>query len=638
MNDRTLETFAAAAGLEVNWTDAAGKAHKVSPEVLRRVLGALGYPADTEPQVAESTKRLEDENRQVAPLLTAWCGTEFSAAGQVFRAPDSPGYHAWEINGAPATIAAAPRRCFAIGDVTSEPIAGLGVQLYALRGGHSGQFGDFAALAGLASSAAAHGIDALAISPVHALFAADPSHISPYSPSSRVLLNPLYGDAGIRGGRPRADDGMDGLIDWPAAAAQKYADLAAAYQGFDASGDDEFIGWCAEQGDRLYLHALFEVLDKHFRGLGIYSWGNWPDSFHDPAHRDVLRFAVDHRADIEFHHFAQFIAAKSLSAAQKQSRDAGMKIGIIADLATGIDPNGSDCWGAPDEVLNGLRIGAPPDLFNAAGQNWGITALSPLQLRKTGFKPFIALLQANMRHAGGIRIDHAMGLMRLWVVPEGESAADGVYLRYPLDDLLRLISLESHSARAIVIGEDLGTVPDGFSEMLAGHGISGMQVLWFEHDKGGRFIPPARWRRDAVAMTTTHDLPTVAGWWAGRDIDWRAKFGIRTSAGDESAERAERKDAKARLWSALQDADCVEGAMPERAEPVIEGAAAFVGETPSRLAILQAEDACGLEEQPNFPGTIDQHPNWRRRLPPGELFGQPQVSERIARLVHSRRS
>ena len=315
-----------------------------------------------------------------------------------------------------------------------------------------------------------------------------------------------------------------------------------------------------------------------------------------------------------------------------------MKIGIIADIATGIDAAGSDCWASPHDVLNGLRIGAPPDFFNAAGQNWGITALSPARMRQNGFASFIALLRASMGYAGGVRIDHAMGLMRLWVIPEGAKSVDGVYLRYPLDDLLRMIALESHRARAIVIGENLGTVPQGFNETLAYRGLAGMQILWFEQ-QDAQFILPRRWRGDSVAMTTTHDLPTVAGWWNGRDIEWRTKAGIRTFKGDEAAEWQERHDEKQRLWSALIDADCVPaGPQPNHAGPVVDGAARFIGSTPCALAILAVEDMCALEDQPNLPGTINEHPNWRRRLPTGNLFAQAGVAERLERFRRARLS
>lgn len=638
MSDAPLEEFAGSAGLEVHWHDAAGKAHTVSPEVLRQVLTALGYAVGNEQQIVESRGRLEYEKGQISPLLTAWTGDEFWAGGQLFRAPDRPGYYPWQVNGVATTLAASPRRCFSVEDITDARLAGLGVQLYGLRGGTSGEFGDFAALGEFASDAATHGIDAVAISPAHALFAADPSQFGPYSPSSRIFLNPVYADLRLCRGAERPDDGGRGLIDWQNATPAKYRALHEAHNGFDAYDHDDFVAFCNESGERLFRHALFETLDGHFRKQGIFSWRQWPAAFREPAHPEVLRFAVERRADIEFHHFVQFLAARSLQNAQSQARRAGMKIGIIADIATGADPNGSDCWAAPDDVLNGLQIGAPPDLFNAAGQNWGVTALSPMQMRKNGYGAFIAMIQANMKYAGGIRIDHAMGLMRLWIIPEGAAAGSGVYLRYPLDDLMRLICLESHRARSIVIGEDLGTVPGGFSERLAKHGIFGMQVLWFEQVKNGDFVPPRRWRREAVAMTTTHDLPTVAGWWKGRDIDWRSKLGIRTSSGDTEAEAAERRIAKTKLWSALVAAGCVPaGRAPVKADAIVDGAAVFVGQTPSRLAVLPVEDICGLEEQPNFPGTTDQHPNWRRRLPPGKFFAKRRVADRMAGFVQSRR-
>lgn len=639
MSDSSLNEFAESAGLAVHWHDIAGKPHQVSPDVLRHVLTSLGYAAGSDHQIAESRGRLEYEKGQIPPMVTAWAGDEFWAWGQKFRAPDKPGYYPWEINGVATTLAASPRRCFSIDEVSGARLAGLGVQLYGLRGGSSGEFGDFAALAEFAPDAARHGIDAIAISPVHALFAADPTHYSPYSPSSRIFLNALYADLRLCGGVARSDDGGRGLIDWPSAAAKKYLALHQAHRGFDAYDHDDFVAFCAEAGERLFRHALFETLDAHFRKQGIFSWHNWPAAYRDPAQPEVLRFAVERREAIEFHHFAQFLAARGLQNAQTQARDAGMKIGIIADLATGIDPGGSDCWASPDDVLNGLQIGAPPDLFNAAGQNWGLTALSPMQLRKSGFGAFIAMMRANVKYAGGVRIDHAMGLMRLWVIPEGAGAMDGVYLRYPLDDLVRLLCLESHRARAIVIGEDLGTVPGGFSEMLAQHGISGMQVLWFQHEKNGDFIPPWRWRREAVALTSTHDLPTIAGWWKGRDIDWRSKLGMQMSTGGAAAELEERSTAKANLWSALLAADCVSPERePAKPEPVVNGATIFVGKTPARLAVLPVEDICGLEEQPNLPGTTTEHPNWRRRLPPGKFFSQPHVADRTARFVKSRRS
>ncbi len=233
----------------------------------------------------------------------------------------------------------------------------------------------------------------------------------------------------------------------------------------------------------------------------------------------VAQFAREHAHEVTRHAFYQFLADRSLGQAQAAARAAGMPIGLIADLAVGVDAGGSQCWSRPDETLIGLSIGAPPDLLSPRGQSWGLVAFSPRGLQLNGFSGYIDMLRAAMRHAGGVRIDHAMGLARLWVLPDGASAAEGVYLHFPLDDMLRLIRLESLRHQAIVLAEDLGTVPEGFQDKIGDAGMLGMRVLWFEraHDLG--FTAPTGWTRGAVAMTSTHDLATVAGWWSGRDID-----------------------------------------------------------------------------------------------------------------------
>ena len=288
-----------------------------------------------------------------------------------------------------------------------------------------------------------------------------------------------------------------------------------------------------------------------------------------------------------------------------------MRIGLISDVAVGMNPGGSHAWSRPQDLLLGLSVGAPPDLFNTRGQDWGLTAFSPQALLSTGFEPFIATLRAAMRAAGGVRIDHAMGLTRLWLVPRGAPPSEGAYLTYPLDDLLRLIALESHRHRAIVIGEDLGTVEPEFRERMAQAGIAGMDVLWFQRD-GKKFLPPAKWRRDAVAMTSTHDLPTVAGWWRGADIETRAKLGL----ADEARERKERAQDRKSLWSAFRKDGVTTKTMPPSSEPApaVDAAVAFTAQSPAPLALIPIEDVLGLTEQPNLPGTIDEHPNWRRRL------------------------
>jgi 4-alpha-glucanotransferase len=244
-----------------------------------------------------------------------------------------------------------------------------------------------------------------------------------------------------------------------------------------------------------------------------------------------------------------------------------------------------------------------------------------------------------MRHAGGVRIDHAMGLTRLWLVPDGASPADGAYLIYPLDDLLRLTKLESHRHRAIVIGEDLGTVPEGFREKLDAAGIAGMRVLWFERDEDG-FVPPGAWPRRAVAMTSTHDLPTVAGWWRGIDIDARTRLGLFGPETDAQTLRHQREIDRELLWGAFRAAGAtpVAADVPDDPAPAIDAAVRFIADTPSQLVLVPLEDALALEEQPNLPGALDQYPNWRRRYAPAavEIFDDPAVSARARWL--SRRS
>ena len=381
-------------------------------------------------------------------------------------------------------------------------------------------------------------------------------------------------------------------------------------------------------------HALFEALHRKWLGAEnpLWSWSEWPPEWRDPASATIAQYAATAQREIQYHVFLQWIADRSFAAAQSHARASGMRIGLIADLAIGMDRGGSHAWARQKDLLLALSVGAPPDPFNPRGQDWGLTGFSPQSLVASGFEPFLATLRAALRHAGGVRIDHAMGLTRLWLIPHGASAADGAYLSYPIDDLLRLIALESHRHRAIVIGEDLGTVPPEFRGRMSAAGISGMDVLWFQRD-GGAFMPPDRWREDAVAMTTTHDLPTVAGWWTGADIATRVELGLAPEAHSEREQRAGDRTA---LWRAFADADTAQGAQPEPDNPAsaVDAAVRFVAKAAAPLALIPLEDVLGLTDQPNLPGTVDQHPNWRRRLnaPASTLLDAPEVQPRLRAL------
>jgi 4-alpha-glucanotransferase len=584
LSDTALAKLASEAGLLVEWEGWDGRFRTVSPDTLRAALTALGLPCATEADAAESRARLAAETRP-------------------------PSFDT--IEPAPGTA-----------ELTGQAKAwGLAAQLYSLRGEAPSEIGDFASLADIVHAAGRQGADALAISPVHALFLADPHRFSPYSPSSRDFLNPLFADCGP--GEPGGD-----LIDWPQASAARVARLRAAFDRFE--GDPDFEAFIAAGGAALAGHALFEALHGHFSAQGIPGgWQGWPVAYRDPNGPAVAAFSREQAQEIRFHLFAQWRAAAGLSAAQAAAKASGMGIGLIADLAVGIDPGGSHAWSRRDELLHGLTLGAPPDAFQAGGQGWGITGLSPTALARTGFEPFLRTIRAALAHAGGIRIDHALGLGRLWVIPDGASPLDGVYLRQPMETLLGLLAQEARHARALVIAEDLGVVPPGIRDRLAERHLLGMRVLPFERDGKGRFTDPTGWTRPAVAMTSTHDLTPMAGWWRGIDIGWRERLGF---GGDTPRRRAlDRR----RFWHAAGDGPPPAPSAPARA---VDAAVVRVARAGCELAIVAIEDVLALEEAPNLPGTIDQHPNWRRRLPasPDVLLAQPAVADRIATLNRER--
>ncbi len=626
MSDDAVRQLAEAAGVLIDWEDADGQPQRVSVESLRAVLSGLDLDCGSAGQCVDSLARLHAETAETCRVVdagTPLTGFEGPArlileSGSVIDVqPGSPvqaiGYHRLEHRGGEIELIVAPPRGAALDP--GERLWGTAVQLYSLRGG--GAIGDFAALADFAGEAARAGADALMLSPVHALFTADPSRYSPYSPSSRRFLNPWYAPVDA------PDLGGD-LIDWPSAVDARMAALRREF----AKPDPVFDQYRAEASDDLRRHALFEALFAHFGKRG---WQDWPAAYHDPDGAAVTAFARDQAAEIDFHLFAQWRAETALARAAEAA--GAMRIGLVTDIAVGIDARGSHAWTAGDELMLGIGIGAPPDAFQAAGQNWGITSFSPVALQAKHYRPFIDLLRSAMAHAGGIRIDHALGLRRLWVVPNGASPLDGAYLRQPEDALLRLIALESTRAKAIVIGEDLGVVPPGLREALTARGILGMRVLPFERTKHGGFVAAADYDADVVAMTSTHDLAPVAGWWQGTDLRWRAEL-----AGEEP-DLESRATERTAFWLAATDAGVAEGSLPETPEPAVDSAAAFVAATPAALAIVPVEDLLGLDQAPNLPGTVDEHPNWRRRLPApaADLFARPDVAARIDRIKKERR-
>lgn len=649
VTDKDVTSLSRAAGLLVDWADAGGRARRVGIETLRIVLAALGYPAHSRQDIAHSRALIAERKTTLAPLLISKPGAPLAVDPRVsrlrlesgenhppvssreMRAPDICGYHALYVGERRHVLAVVPDRCFTPDDIEpGKRFSGIAVQIPSLRGGSTRGFGDCEALCELVNDAAGLGIDAIMLSPVHALFDARPERCSPYAPSSRLFLNPLL--AGVPG-TVQAEK-RSGLIDWRKAGPAKQAAMRSLFDKFDQT-DEGFRAFCKTGGSGLLHHALFEALDAFFRARGLPDARHWPQGFANPHTPVVARFARDNQTEIRFALFQQWIAARSLASAHVRAREK-MAIGLVADIAVGVDPDGSHAWSSREDLLGALRVGAPPDAFNASGQNWGLTTFSPEGLRRSGHAGFLEMLRAAMRYAGGIRVDHAMGLERLWVLPEGAPPADGVYLTYPRKELVALLALESLRHRAIVIGEDLGTVPEGFREALADAGVLGMQVLWFAHDRRGGYASPQAWRRDAVAMTTTHDLPTTAGWWSGRDIEWQEKLGHLTASSRRQA-KSDRKTVRDKLWSAFAKAGVTESKVPPaKPEDTVEAALEFVGKTRCPLAIAPLEDFVAEIEQPNIPGTVDEHPNWRRRVRLASPLRNRRARRRVQGFVAAR--
>ena len=686
MIDNAVRELARRAGIAVHWIDYADTPRQVPIDTLRRMLLALALPCETVEDISHSRRLLDAP--QAPTLITANVGepivlpTEAARERQVVKLVyedgtvtgltalrtehgailpgiQSAGYHNVELGSTRVALAIAPKHCITVEDIApGRRIAGLAAQTYALRSGRDCGIGDMAGVVALANAASDLGIDALALSPLHALFAAAPDSFSPYSPSNRMFYNPLHADPASLFGSARVDRARttagigiaerqaeaSHLINWSVSGGAKlsvlrclFDDFAATDLAADTANDlaADFVQFRTERGTALEQHALFEAL--HGARLLIdhemWNWRTWPAEWREPHSLAVRSFAQKNQTEILFHIFLQWIADRSLAAAQRAAKQAGMQIGLISDLAVGMSGSGSHAWMNQGSILSDLEIGAPPDQFNANGQNWGLTTFSPRALASGGYEPFTATIRACMRHAGGVRIDHAMGFMRLWVTPRGARPSEGAYLAYPLDDLLRLTALESHRHRAIVIGEDLGTVPAGFRGRLSQTGIYGMSILWFERDER-RFKPPWAWPAETVAMTSTHDLPPVASWWRGSDLTIRKRFGI---AHDAKIERASRLKDREALWAAFREAKLDDGKLPpaDNATRIADDAASFIAQTPSPLAVLPLEDALALNEQPNLPGTIDEHPNWRRRYVPdaASMLDAPDVRRRVQSLA-----
>ena len=465
------------------------------------------------------------------------------------------------------------------------------------------------------------------INPLHALFASEPRHSSPYSPSSRLQLDYLYIDPGAVPGfaddpairalapaAPLAGVRRSEMVDHAGVAALKRPVLEALYRRFceiDLAKRTKlgraFRQFQREAGPALAAFAIFEALhEQQNRGAGRFSWRDWPAGLRDPHSRAVSDFARAQKDRVEFFQFLQWQADAQLGAAAEAGRAAGLTLGLYRDVAVGVNPLGAEAWADQSLVVPGMGIGAPPDPLSRAGQNWGLAPVNPQALRQRGFQPFITALRANMRHAGVLRIDHVMSLTRLYWVPAGRSAFAGAYVRYPFAHLLRLVALESRRHGCAVVGEDLGTVPSGFRETMQAANVLSYRVVMFERRHDGNFISPREYSPLAAASAATHDLATLRGFWLGRDIAWRQRLALYPDAAAEAADVFDRHTARWQLLEAVAREELLAWErfgefLPEGGEPVYtaelgDAILAFLARSRARLMLVQLEDVAGEVE------------------------------------------
>ena len=548
---------------------------------------------------------------------------------------------------------------------------GFGINLYALRSARNWGVGDFTDLATFVRFAATLGCAAVGVNPLHALHYVDPEAASPYSPTSRYYLNPMYVDVeavpeyaspAARALRARVASEpfartLDDLraathVAYARVARAKWSALDALYEGFreaETARRDAFAAFVLASGERLERFAIHEALTERFAAPGGArgGWLAWPAEMQDASGEAVRTWAAHARRRVDYFKYLQWLASEQLAAV---ARDASaLAIGLYLDVAVGADTNGADVWSDPGAYALDETIGAPPDPLGPRGQNWGLPPLRPEGMLDRDGRAFADLLAANMAHAGALRIDHVMGLSRLFRIPRGASPAEGAYVEYPFDALLAIARRESERARCLIVGEDLGNVPNGFRDRMERERIFSYRLLLFEREDDGAFRAPQTYPAYALATATTHDVPTIVGWAVGRDIDVRARIGTTTpeAARDEHARR--RVDAS-RMLDALHAHDAIDRgafdalhhALDVRSDvtdygELVRGAYRFLASSQARLVLVQLDDALCELDQINVPGTFDEYPNWRRksRLDLAEIARDPSIAE-LARDVAAR--
>jgi len=622
-----LATRAKELGIQTEFVDGRGHLHVTGEAALKIILDALPAPLPhrfLDGAVAVRSGRPSRTELKAATFPLRWKivdGLKVIAEGATHdRAiawpADLPvGSHRLQLTDAAAVtettpLLVAPPRAFG-GDFDRSWL--LAVQLYSVRSARNWGIGDFTDLEGLIELSAHLGADGVGLNPLHALFDDRPGDCSPYSPNSRLFLNALYIDveklAEFQPGvlaesrDTLAQLRSSKIVDYAGVAELKWRALRLAFEAFkvDSKSDrrQDFETFRAERAPLLSRFACFEALRHKFKK----PWWEWPGEWQQPDAAKCASLREGRERDaVEFVEFVQWIADRQLRACRDIALRLGMKVGLYLDVAVGVQSDGFDAWNEQRAISRHLAVGAPPDPLNTVGQNWGLAGFNAAGLEIQAFEPFREMLRASMRYAGAIRLDHVLGLKRLYLVPHGFAAGEGVYVQMPFEALLAVTAQESVAHRCVVIGEDLGTVPEGFREQMADWGIWSYQVMMFERDDHGKFRDIDHYSSHALVTFNTHDLSTYAGWRSFSDLKLKRSLGIDPGESDDARRHALEMLSDALRHHAIHHQE-------------IYAVVSFLARTKSRLLAISLEDLLGVIDQPNIPGTVNEHPNWRQRLP-----------------------
>ncbi len=690
MDNKALEQAARDAGISSGFINAHGQQQAIAPETKQKLLDAMEFSQRVVPDTppVPGVKVFTAGTRLALPVTGngeyQWQLQQENGSTQQGRISGDmtlvlpgklpPGYHQLTLTRGgqqwPCRVIITPKRCYEPEALLAgKKLWGACTQLYTVRSENNWGIGDFGDLQLLLKQIAERGGAFVGLNPIHALYPANPAAASPYSPSSRRWLNVIYIDVNAVEDFRLSDDARQWwalpqtqkrvqaaraaeFVDYTEVMPLKLTALRMAYTGFITrpAKDPQVKALAAfreKGGESLRLQAVFDALYQHLaetRGEAL-GWNDWPEEYHDARGAAVQQFCREHSDEVGFYCWLQWLAETQLVRCYEISQQHAMPIGLYRDLAVGIVRGGSETWDDGELFCLNASVGAPPDILGPLGQNWDLRPMDPHIMIKRAYQPFIDLLRANMTSCGALRIDHVMNLLRLWWIPVGDTADKGAYVSYPVDDLLAILALESHRHHCMVIGEDLGTVPLEIVSKLRESGVYSYKVLYFEQDEDNHFRAPQSYPQQAMATLTTHDLPTLRGYWQADDLTLGKTLGLYRDPDVLQGLYADRARARQGLLDALHHYDCIPKKTGHRAAlmemtPVLNrGLQRYVADSACALLGLQPEDWLDMASPVNIPGTNTEYPNWRRKLSHTleEIFADEHINKLIKDLDKRRK-